>query len=873
LSDTIVDVAACDDDHRLILSSMSTPTMAWSTRSMINDDYPWYVNHYAIVDAEKRITHELLHRSASPSRRHIKAIEVLVDMPGHIELDKEHDDNIEQPIIVEDKHEIIDHVLETSACDFNALMITNNDDDRSYSSTSGLVDINWTPCAENETSDLTLSDASHWLTNSTATLFDDPSMDTSIIDDTSVAMASDEQECGQMLTNSHEILESKFDDKSSQPTAFHQCQLIETSTMFEPSDTMELDANLLTNNSTNNQTKKKRKKHKKRKQDQLHSSNIECHEDTRNPLATVEPTATIDIGANSSSTNPIDIATDSTMETNLSQVEFDSNNVEYSSSHVNESTTCYINRTDHVESDTVHRVSSIEGVCHESNVASQMLTTIDMKQTKQVDDRCPTKSNVTNGLPSTNSVRIDNEPIKNSQMSKSVRRRNKKSHRLDTTMPTSLSNSQTIPSTISITRTTQSIVPPTSNSNEQPSALHTLSLISSSDESHRMPTTSATSLAKTADNKLDRFLPDYIRQQMTTNEPVSSLTTNARQPALPDVSVRTSTSSTVRRKQRPKMLNKDIEAKDLLTNEFDTLTCPNVSSSINNENEMHSYDMNHRLATNSTMKRHTVLDKLLVQSTDSDDNSENTESTTHTYTCTAHYRQEKHIHMHYGYAINRSHSNSTDMPMGSYSSSIEHHRFKQHIGSSAIDAPTSNGYDATCSGNYFSVQLPYTHISSLKLPMDEPNDHEHPSVNYDDWAQFFDDSHRSVRLPSNTIVDDYESSMDCFYAHAYSDDTLISHVMPSMSRRQQRQFVDYSQLRYGDFLQSDAVDHSFVSDMIPTCSPLSMHVPYEQVTCRLKPSEAFQRWHQHESTCMEYADDDEYVLSHSIHGLSRHVKQ
>ncbi|CAF4207750.1 unnamed protein product, partial [Adineta steineri] len=68
-------------------------------------------------------------------------------------------------------------------------------------------------------------------------------------------------------------------------------------------------------------------------------------------------------------------------------------------------------------------------------------------------------------------------------------------------------------------------------------------------------------------DKLDLFLPEYMRQQLSTSQPSSSSIIQSKD----ERNIPSATSSDIirKKKQRPSMLTKDHEAKSLLTNEFD----------------------------------------------------------------------------------------------------------------------------------------------------------------------------------------------------------------------------------------------------------------------------------------------------------------
>ena len=343
--------------------------------------------------------------------------------------------------------------------------------------------------------------------------------------------------------------------------------------------------------------------------------------------------------------------------------------------------------------------------------------------------------------------------------------------------------------------------------------------------------------------KLDIFLPEYIRQQINSAE--SSLSSSV-----------TSSPVIPKKKNRSNILANDPEAKELLTSPSDPLSPMDspLDSSISTTQTIdashsrgfrlwfqESHALSQRAPTLSTSSGPSTqtMQQLVLQPAESDDEESSIISRS-TYVTDA--SQEKRIHARHAYCINHPESFSPvpvrdqHSPKDAQSSDLDKHD---------QNAPKKQNVRRNVNPSSKSKQKnTQRHAGGLVS--------NHLSMNYDDWAHFIEDRFPSDPFSSSIADVDLLPSMNCFYARPLNEDTYVSHATPIPHPH-----------RYGDFSVSNP--DSLVAR--------SFNHPEEQVPHRLKPSESFQRWRKPELRSTEYSVNDEIFVSHSDNGLCRRVKQ
>ena len=356
-------------------------------------------------------------------------------------------------------------------------------------------------------------------------------------------------------------------------------------------------------------------------------------------------------------------------------------------------------------------------------------------------------------------------------------------------------------------------------------------------------------------SKLDIFLPDYIRQQIHPSEP---------DPIASPPSVH-------KKKQRTKMLNKDIEAKHLLTNEFDDITHANPCKEepIADTTLSHGF---HRWLHESQVLSQTkerpstpsqlthTMQSLIIQPADSHDEP----------TYMSGVRAEKRMHARHAYQINQPGSTAASPSFlfaregdpSSDRSPFDPDASKTTKKSSSNPRPpfsSGQSSDSNCKSNaaphhkadHFSCHassiLPSLSMQmNLSVTSEQSNTaQDDPPLNFDDWAYFLQQHYSSPKTSHSLIDPDPSTSLGCFYARALNEDTLISDALPIDPPR-----------RYGDFL--------FSADDAAAARSEST-VPAEPTLSSL--------WKWRRPVASSTEDDDEILLSHSDNGLSRHVRR
>jgi hypothetical protein len=378
-------------------------------------------------------------------------------------------------------------------------------------------------------------------------------------------------------------------------------------------------------------------------------------------------------------------------------------------------------------------------------------------------------------------------------------------------------------------------------------------------QSFNSPSNTSEILSEEINDKLDIFLPEYIRQQMNTNS-----------------SIPTSSDIIQKKKPRSKMLNKDHEAKSLLTNEFD-----NTINTKKQDDECiaptsHSKEQSTNISPEQTIDNilsrgfylwlqesqaisqqkdnlTNIMQSIVIQPEVTNDDDEDEDSWNASKVIKPTYmtgiRPEKRIHITNAYSIN--HPEYISKPSWLIAQSNENtfedkpEKFDSDNEEDSLNDDTSKKQTNSNNNNNNHQQTNFTK-DDVQQCLSENFYHQidnNPSINFDDWAYFLE------RKNSYHIGHDLSTSLECFYTETFDEDTLLSDTIPiHHSIKNQRQ-------RYGDFLSSNN-DESIIK------LPL----------CKSKPSEYFQNWQKQESNSISYQNDDEIFISHSNDGLSRRVR-
>jgi hypothetical protein len=386
-------------------------------------------------------------------------------------------------------------------------------------------------------------------------------------------------------------------------------------------------------------------------------------------------------------------------------------------------------------------------------------------------------------------------------------------------------------------------------------------------------------------SKLDLFLPEYIREQLNTSQTSSS----SRTPSIdsPNLTPNTTSSNIIqKKKQRPKMLTKDHEAKSLLTNEFD--------NTINSEKELnqtiiltddenvhddddefiiqtfHSHKTEEELTNISTretfenvlsrgfylwlqasqaLSQHNdtsssfnsdltnAMQSIVIQPTETDDDEDSWEAyhdIKSTYMIGV--RSEKRIHITHAYLIN--HPETISIPSWLIVQSNDN---TYQDDSEKFDSDDEEYSITDTSKKRNSIQT-NTQLLTMKNRQSNSNNDNH-TINFDDWAHFLE--HKNSYYITNDL--------STFYTRPFDDDTLISEATPIYDS------IKHKRQRYGDFLLSN-------NDIITPETSIKFPV------YKSKPSEYFQNYRKQEITSRQYDNDDEIFISHSNNGLSRQMK-
>jgi hypothetical protein len=423
---------------------------------------------------------------------------------------------------------------------------------------------------------------------------------------------------------------------------------------------------------------------------------------------------------------------------------------------------------------------------------SQVSSTDVLSTTNQIENEEITKETLS-------SINIEDEHFKTTSNKKVTKRRKKKSH---TQENVSISS---IPNNIE------------SNDIKKESNYNTIENLKST-------------VSQEINKKLDLFLPEYIRQQINTSIPIHSIIT--------------SSDNIEKKKQRPKMLQKDHEAKSLLTNEFDNMidtekqSIPYDDENINDDDEFIVQNFNSSEQTidnilsrgfylwlqesqaisqqSSTKNLTNIMQSIVIQPTiinndDEDEDSWNVLKTIKpTYMIGVH--PKKRIHITNSYLINHPECISTCSLLTTQSNKNKFQDISDNEEDTMNDT-FKNSINTQLNLNNNTYQQTNFNLSS----------------NFDDWAHFIQDKNS--------------------YHIGNDEDTLLSDEIPIQHS------IKTEQQRYGDFLLSNNNESMIKSPLYKS-----------------KPSEYFQNWRKQESNSVLYQNDDEIFISHSTNGLSRQIK-
>ncbi|CAF0835128.1 unnamed protein product [Adineta ricciae] len=408
-------------------------------------------------------------------------------------------------------------------------------------------------------------------------------------------------------------------------------------------------------------------------------------------------------------------------------------------------------------------------------------------------------------------------------------------------------------------------------------------------------------------DKLDLFLPDYIREKLNGSETYSSSSVHSHDEH--DVTSAASSFEFIpARKSRPKMLAKDHEAKTLLTNEFDSPSTPqtyadhqatSTDDDANDNENIHDEDDEFIIqvidleepektpmqnidnilsrgfylwlqegqalsqpsdkstsSSSSSKYQSNHLQHIVIQptETDEDEDSWNSNEIVRSTYITGN-QPEKKIHMTSAYVINHPQSNSTTSWY-----EISAHNRRSHDDLARFD---SDGHDHTerhqnrsQQSNTRSQQCNSTngyHHQQTMVMLDEFQE----SLLEDLYRQSTKDSNHAIHFDDwahffeNEFEIEFTSPLECFYTRPYDEDTLVCEVIPM------HHSIRDHESRYGDF--------STMNNDIILTEPV-VHYASQ----KLKPSDCFQRSRHQESTPAAY-DNDEILITHSPNGLSRRM--
>ncbi|CAF1072273.1 unnamed protein product [Adineta steineri] len=407
-------------------------------------------------------------------------------------------------------------------------------------------------------------------------------------------------------------------------------------------------------------------------------------------------------------------------------------------------------------------------------------------------------------------------------------------------------------------------------------------------------------------NKLDLFLPEYMRQQLSTSQSSSSSIVQSKDERnIPSATTITASDIIRKKKQRPSMLTKDHEAKSLLTNEFDInpdkqlnqeIVLTNDTTIDEDDENIHddddefivqNFDNENKLTNNSpeqnidniltrgfylwlhegqalSQKNNKVssstskdlpnaMQQIVIQptETDEDEDSWNTnEMIKSTYMIGI--QSEKKIHMTNAYFIN--HPRSVSIPSWLIAQANDN-TFRDDTKKSHSDDEDDSTKNTSYKKNSYKTDTEFSIMKKSnsnnvqqclnKHFYQQFNKNNLRRINFDDWAHFLE----------HKTENNLSTSLEYFYTRTFDEDTLISESLPI------EHSIKHEKYRYGDFLLSN-------NDVFVTESNIQHPIHKSK-----PPSEYFQHWPKQESiSIQDDNDDDEIFICHSKNGLSRRMK-
>ncbi|CAF1325256.1 unnamed protein product [Adineta steineri] len=410
-------------------------------------------------------------------------------------------------------------------------------------------------------------------------------------------------------------------------------------------------------------------------------------------------------------------------------------------------------------------------------------------------------------------------------------------------------------------------------------------------------------------NKLDLFLPEYMRQQLSTSQSSSSSIVQSKDERnIPSATTTTASDIIRKKKQRPSMLTKDHEAKSLLTNEFDINPHPDKQSNqeivltnditIDEDDEnIHDDDdefivqnfddenkltnntpeqnidniltrgfylwlhegqalsqKNNKISSSTSKDLPNAMQQIVIQptETDEDEDSWNTnEMIKSTYMIGI--QSEKKIHMTNAYFIN--HPRSVSIPSWLIAQANDN-TFRDDTKKSQSDDEDDSTKNTSYKKNSYKTDTEFSimkksNSNNVQQCLNKHFYHQFNKnnlrrINFDDWAHFLE----------HKTENNLSTSLEYFYTRTFDEDTLISESLPI------EHSIKHEKYRYGDFLLSN-------NDVFVTESNIQ-HPTYKSKS----PSDYFQHWPKQESISIQdnNDDDDEIFICHSKNGLSRRMK-
>ncbi|CAF3854486.1 unnamed protein product [Rotaria sordida] len=439
-----------------------------------------------------------------------------------------------------------------------------------------------------------------------------------------------------------------------------------------------------------------------------------------------------------------------------------------------------------------------------------------------------------------------------------------------------------------------------------------------------------TSYEETND-KLDLFLPEYIRQQIHTHQTNSSSIDNSNITSTTTTSPPSSSSNIIpKKKPRSKMLKKDLEVKSLLTNEFDNIDKQNKSIIISSDNEdindddefiiqtIHSnlsntsqkelnnistteqnidnilsHGFHHWLQESQALSQqkdkslsnHSLtqaMQSIIIQPIENDEYSDDENSWNEFQTTKSTYiigiRPEKKIHIHNAYSINCPESILTSSYLIHQSNNKT---FKDDSRKYDSNNEEEDSMDDNTSKKQHSHQINTQSLTREKQQSNSINDnHLQISFTTDDvqrcLGEDFYDQISNNNINNNNNNNNHSNNYDDWAYFLEHENSY--HIGYDLSSSLECFYVQTT-LDDNTFLSNATSIHysiqhekqhygDFVTSNNDIIIPESM---IKLSSYKSKPSESFQNWKNHKLISNQSQNDDEILISHSTNGLCRQV--